>query len=106
MNQTQNAIKLTEVIDFIHKSDDYALDQLTNAIQIRRNRKAMEVKHQLGIGSAVQFTSSKKLSPFTYTAVITDKRQTRATVRITGPTWGKYRVGSLVTVPFAMLQAV
>lgn len=102
----KNAIKLMDVVDFIHKSDDAALDQLVNAIQIRRNRKAMEVKHQMGIGSAVQFTSAKKRTPYTYTAVITDKRQTRATVRITGPTWGKYAVGSLVTVPFAMLKAV
>lgn len=106
MNKTQTTIKLTEVIDFIHKSDDAALDQLANAIQIRRNRKAMEVKYQLGVGSAVSFTSSRKRAPYTYTAVITEKRQTRATVRITGPTWGKYRVGSLVTVPFAMLSAV
>ena len=105
MNNTQNIIRLVDVIDYIHKSDDAVLEQLANAVQIRRNRKGWEVKHQLGIGSAVKFTSARKRSPFTYTGTITDKRQTRATVRITGPTWGKYAVGSLVTVPFNMLSA-
>jgi hypothetical protein len=97
-------IKLEDVLTFVQRCDEYALDQMANAIKLKRNYKAMQVKYQMGIGSTVQFTSAKKRSPFTYTAVITDKRQTRATVRITGPTWGKYAVGSLVTVPFAMLK--
>lgn len=105
MNNTQNIIRLMDVIDYIHKSDDAALDQLANAIQLRRNRKAMEVKYQLVIGSTVSFTSARKRAPYTYTGVLLEKRQTRATVRITGPTWGKYAVGSLVTVPFNMLSA-
>jgi hypothetical protein len=99
-------IKMTDVIAFIHRSNDMELIQVATAVELRKNRKAMEVKRELGIGSTVQFTSAKKRSPYTYTAVVTDKRQTRATVRITGPTWGKYTVGSLVTVPFAMLKAV
>jgi len=100
-----NTTKLEDVLNFVQRCDDYALDQLSNTIQLKRSHQAMQVKHQLGIGSAVQFTSAKKLSPYTYTAVITDKRQTRATVRITGPMWGKYAVGSLITVPFTMLKA-
>jgi hypothetical protein len=97
-------IKLTDVIEFIHRSTDIELIQVATAFELRKNRKAMETKRALGVGSAVKFTSAKKRSPYTYTAVITDKRQTRALVRITGPTWGKYAVGSLVTVPFAMLS--
>lgn len=104
VNNTQNIIKLMDVIDYIHKSDDAALEQLANAVQVRRNRKGWEVKNQMGIGSAVKFTSAKKRSPYTYTGTLLEKRQTRATVRITGPTWGKYAVGSKVTVPFAMLS--
>ena len=106
MNNTQNIIRIMDVIDYIHKSDDAALDQLANAIQLRRNRKAMEVKYQMVIGSTVSFTSARKRAPYTYTGVLLEKRQTRATVRITGPTWGKYPVGTKVTVPFAMLTAV
>jgi hypothetical protein len=98
-----NTIKLSDVVDFIRHSNTTEIDILANEVTLRRNRKAMELKRELGVGSAVKFTSSKKRSPYTYTAVITDKRQTRATVRITGPAWGNYAVGSLVTVPFAML---
>lgn len=99
-----NTVTLQNVLDFIHACDDAGLPRISDALAIRRNRKAQLIRYKLPIGSAVKFTSAKKRSPYTYTAVLEDKRQTRATVRITGPVWGKYPVGTKVTVPFAMLE--
>lgn len=93
-----------QAIKLILDANEADLALFSEAVVLRRNSLATKLKRSLAVGDTVKFTSAKKRSPYTYTAVITDKRQTRATVRITGPTWGKYKVGSLVTVPFAMLS--
>ena len=93
----------TDVINFIFAAEGDLLDNLSQAVQMRRNQLASRTKVSLRVGDMVKFTSAKKRSPYTYTGVITAKRQSRATVRITAPSFGKYAVGSLVTVPFAML---
>jgi hypothetical protein len=91
------------VIDFIFRADKADLDNIIQAAQLRRSQLASQTRVMLSVGDTVKFTSAKKRSPYTYTGVITAKRQSRATVRITAPSFGKYAVGSLVTVPFAML---
>jgi hypothetical protein len=94
----------TDVIEFIFKAETADLDNVMQAVQLRRNQLASRLKSTIRTGDSVKFTSVKKRSPYTYTATVTDIRQTRATVRIAGPSFGKYVVGSLVTVPFAMLS--
>ena len=94
----------TDVINFIFAAEGDLLDNLSQAVQMRRNQLASRTKVSLRVGDMVKFTSAKKRAPYTYTGKITAKRQTRATVQITGPTYGKYAVGSQVTVPFAMLS--
>ena len=94
----------TEVIEFIFRADKAELDNIIQATQLRRSQLASQTRVMLSVGDTVKFTSAKKRAPYTYTGKITAKRQTRATVQITGPTYGKYPVGSQVTVPFAMLS--
>ena len=91
------------VIDFIFRADKADLDNIIQAAQLRRSQLASQTRVMLSVGDTVKFTSAKKRAPYNYTGVITAKRQSRATVRITAPSFGKYAVGSLVTVPFAML---
>ena len=93
----------TNVIDFIFRADKADLDNIIQAVQLRRSQLASQTRVMLSVGDTVKFTSAKKRAPYNYTGVITAKRQSRATVRITAPSFGKYAVGSLVTVPFAML---
>lgn len=93
----------TQAIEYIFQANEADLANLMQAVQLRRSQLAMRLKCELNVGDSVKFTSARKRTPYTYTAVITDKRQSRATVRITGPSYGKYAVGSQVTVPFAML---
>ena len=93
----------TEVVEFIFRADKADLDNIIQAAQLRRSQLASQTRVMLSVGDTVKFTSAKKRAPYNYTGVITAKRQSRATVRITAPSFGKYAVGSLVTVPFAML---
>ena len=93
----------TDVIDYIFRADSADIENITQAIQLRRSQLASRTKVTLQVGDTVKFTSAKRRSPYTYTGTLTAKRLSRATVRITAPSFGKYAVGSLVTVPFAML---
>jgi hypothetical protein len=95
-----------QVVDFIFKTETADLEIIMQAAQLRRAQLAQRIRTEIIAGDTVSFTSAKKRAPYTYTAVLVDKRQTRATVRITGPSYGKYPVGSSVTVPFAMLKKV
>ena len=93
----------TEVVEFIFRADKADLDNIIQAAQLRRSQLASQTKVTLRVGDAIKFTDKRTRSRCDYTGVITAKRQSRATVRITAPSFGKYAVGSLVTVPFAML---
>ena len=92
-----------QATEFIFKANESDLTNLLEAIALRRAQLGVLSKWTLKVGDRVKFTSVRKRSQCSYVGKVTDKRNTRATVRIEGPTYGKYPVGSLVTVPFNML---
>ena len=96
-----------DIIEEIFRlSDSVELASVMQAAQLRKSQLATRLKFSISVGDAVKFTSARARSAYTYTGKLTSKRQTRATVMITGPSFGKYPVGSMVTVPFTMLERV
>ena len=109
MENTNNInINIDAIQRFIDICSTEEFKTLQDMMQERKNREILRTTFSLRRGAKVTFTSSRKRTPFTYVGEITDLRQSRCTVKILScnVAYPKYAIGSLVTVPFAMLMLV
>lgn len=97
---------VSDAVTFVLSASQADLLAITKACELRKNQIASACKREIAVGDPVEFTSGKKRSPYTYTAIVESKNHSRATVKITGPSWAKYQIGSKVIVPYAMLKAL
>jgi hypothetical protein len=101
----ENIMELNEILKAIRSMDLNQLSQVSEVTMERKRVIGESNVRQIGYGSKVQFIGKDRC---TYTAVVTRVNRVRVVVKVEAKSggWGKWDIGTSVTVPFVMVTAI